>query len=72
MPAALREGAGESLEAVSLFDLYHGDQLEAGQRSLAYRLTFRAADRTLTTEEVSALRDSAVASAARRTGAVQR
>ncbi|MFW5470027.1 phenylalanine--tRNA ligase subunit beta [Knoellia sp. CPCC 206435] len=68
---ALREGAGESLEAVSLFDVYRGDQLQPGQKSLAYHLTFRA-DRTLTTEEVSGLRDSAVASAARRTGAVQR
>lgn len=70
--SALREGAGESLEAVSLFDVYRGDQLDAGRKSLAYRLTFRAADRTLTTDEVSGLRDSAVATAARRTGAVQR
>ena len=69
---ALREGAGEWLESVSLFDVYRGDQLEAGRKSLAYRLTFRAADRTLTTEEVSGLRDGAVASAARLTGAVQR
>ncbi|KGN42509.1 phenylalanine--tRNA ligase subunit beta [Knoellia aerolata] len=70
--AALREGAGETLETVSLFDVYRGDQLEPGRKSLAFRLTFRAADRTLTTEEVSGLRDSAVASAARRTAAVQR
>jgi phenylalanyl-tRNA synthetase beta chain len=43
-----------------------------GRKSLAYRLTFRAPDRTLTTDEVSALRDAAVAEAGRRTGAVQR
>ena len=70
--SALRDGAGPSLESVSLFDVYHGDQLEAGRKSLAYRLTFRAPDRTLTTDEVSGLRDSAVAMAASRTGAVQR
>jgi phenylalanyl-tRNA synthetase beta chain len=70
--AALRSGAGPSLESVSLFDVYRGDQLEPGRKSLAYRLTFRAPDRTLTTEEVSGLRDSAVAAAAARTGAVQR
>ncbi|WP_404382217.1 phenylalanine--tRNA ligase subunit beta [Knoellia locipacati] len=70
--AALRDGAGPSLESVSLFDVYHGDQLPPGRKSLAYRLTFRAADRTLTTDEVSGLRDSAVAAAASRTGAVQR
>ncbi|WP_353953511.1 phenylalanine--tRNA ligase subunit beta [Knoellia sp. S7-12] len=69
--SALRDGAGESLESISLFDIYRGDQLRDGKKSLAYRLTFRA-DRTLKTNEVSALRDSAVASAASATGAVQR
>ena len=43
-----------------------------GQASLAYTLRFRATDRTLTVEEVSAARASAVEEAARRTGAVQR
>ncbi|GAA4723264.1 phenylalanine--tRNA ligase subunit beta [Pedococcus ginsenosidimutans] len=70
--AALRAGAGESLESVHLFDVYRGEQVGAGRKSLAYRLTFRAADRTLTTDEVSALRDAAVAAAASGTGAVQR
>jgi phenylalanyl-tRNA synthetase beta chain len=70
--SALREGAGENLEAVALFDVYRGDQVGAGRKSLAYRLTFRAPDRTLTTDEVSALRDRAVALAALRSGAVQR
>lgn len=70
--AALRSGAGRELEAITLFDLYEGDRIEAGHRSLAYRLTFRAADRTLTTDEVNGFRDGAVAAAAERTGAVQR
>ncbi len=69
---ALRRGAGADLEAVVLFDVYEGEQVEAGHRSLAYRLTFRAADRTLTTEEVNAFRDAAVAAAAAATGATQR
>ncbi|GAB47642.1 phenylalanine--tRNA ligase subunit beta [Mobilicoccus pelagius] len=66
---ALREGAGETLESLTLFDVYEGDQLPEGKKSLAYRLTFRAADRTLKTGQVSAMRDDAVASARRATGA---
>ena len=69
--SALRRGAGESLESVSLFDIYRGDQIDDGKKSLAYRLTFRA-DRTLKTDEVSALRDSAVTAAVSAVGAVQR
>ena len=70
--AALREGAGELLESLALFDAYTGDQAGGGKRSLAYRLTFRAPERTLTTEEVNAARDAAVTAAHARTGAVQR
>ncbi|WP_432573215.1 phenylalanine--tRNA ligase subunit beta [Kineococcus sp. SYSU DK005] len=69
---ALREGAGELLEDVRLFDVYTGPQVGEGRRSLAYALRFRAPDRTLTAEEASAAREAAVAEAARRTGAVQR
>jgi phenylalanyl-tRNA synthetase beta chain len=36
-----------------VFDLYRGEQLGEGRKSLALRLTFRAADRTLTDEEVA-------------------
>ncbi|WP_028652003.1 phenylalanine--tRNA ligase subunit beta [Nocardioides halotolerans] len=70
--AALREGAGEHLESIRLFDVYTGDQVEAGHRSLAFALRFRAADRTLTEQETGAARDAAVALAAERCGAVQR
>jgi phenylalanyl-tRNA synthetase beta chain len=70
--AALVAGAGELLESVHLFDVYASEQLGAGQRSLAYKLTFRAPDRTLTVEEALAARDAAVASAAARFGAVLR
>ncbi len=70
--AALREGAGELLESIRLFDVYTGDQIGEGKKSLAYALRFRAADRTLKEGEASAARDAAVALAAERTGAVQR
>ncbi len=69
---ALRAGAGETLESVALFDVYRGDQVGEGRKSLAYRLVFRAPDRTLTTDEVSALRDAAAKAAGDAVGAVQR
>ena len=69
---AVREGAGELLESASLFDLYAGDQIGPGKKSLAFRLQFRAAGRTLTTVEVNEARDRAVARALEQTGAVQR
>ncbi|MFM9273101.1 phenylalanine--tRNA ligase subunit beta [Pseudarthrobacter sp. NKDBFgelt] len=70
--AALREGAGELLEDVALFDVYAGKGIEEGKKSLAFGLRFRANDRTLTADEASAARESAVALAAERFGAVQR
>jgi len=45
---AIWQAGGELLEDVTLFDLYQGERLPAGKRSLAYRITYRAADRTLT------------------------
>ncbi|MEW2163246.1 phenylalanine--tRNA ligase subunit beta [Streptomyces sp. NPDC007084] len=70
--AALREGAGELLESIRLFDEYESEQLGGDRKSLAYALRFRADDRTLTVDEASAARDAAVALAAERTGAVLR
>ena len=66
---ALREGAGELLESLRLFDVYSGDQVGAGRKSLAFTLRLRAQDRTLTAEESTAVRDAALAEAARRHGA---
>ncbi|BDD71117.1 phenylalanine--tRNA ligase subunit beta [Streptomyces violaceoruber] len=71
--AALREGAGELLESIRLFDVYdNAEQLGEGRKSLAYALRFRAKDRTLTVDEASAARDAAVALAGERVGAVLR
>jgi phenylalanyl-tRNA synthetase beta chain len=66
---ALRSGAGELLEALRLFDVYLGDQVGPGNKSLAFTLRLRAQDRTLTVEEATAVRDAAVAEAHRRCGA---
>jgi phenylalanyl-tRNA synthetase beta chain len=67
--AALREGAGELLDSVRLFDVYRDAKLGEGRKSLAFKLELRAADRTLTNEEGVAVRDAAVAVAAERFGA---
>ncbi len=69
---ALLDGGGELLEDVRLFDVYAGEQVGEGKRSLAYTLRFRAPDRTLTSEEANAARDAAVAVATERHGAVLR
>jgi phenylalanyl-tRNA synthetase beta chain len=69
---ALAAGAGDLLENLRLFDVFTGPQLGEGRKSLAYKLTFRAPDRTLTVEEATAARDAAVAVATERTGAVLR
>ena len=69
---ALREGAGDLLEDLSLFDVYSGPGIDEGKKSLAFALRFRAPDRTLTVEEASAARGSAIAVAAERFGAFQR
>jgi phenylalanyl-tRNA synthetase beta chain len=53
---AILEGGGELLHSAAVFDLFEGEQLGEGRKSLALRLEFRAADRTLTDEEVSGLR----------------
>jgi phenylalanyl-tRNA synthetase beta chain len=55
---AVMSGGGELLRAADVFDLYEGEQLGEGRKSLALRLEFRAPDRTLTDDEVAAKRES--------------
>jgi phenylalanyl-tRNA synthetase beta chain len=69
---AIRDGAGQLLEDVRLFDVYTGPQIGENRKSLTFALRFRAPDRTLTEDEASAARDAAVQCAAERTGAVLR
>lgn len=67
--AALVSGGGELLEDIRLFDVFEGEQVGEGRKSLAFALRFRGADRTLTEDEASAARDDAVAAAAAAVGA---
>jgi phenylalanyl-tRNA synthetase beta chain len=55
---AVMEGGGELLRSAWVFDLYRGEQVGQGRKSLALRLEFRAPDRTLTDAEVSERRDA--------------
>jgi phenylalanyl-tRNA synthetase beta chain len=55
---AVLAGGGELLRSARVFDLYAGEQLGEGRKSLALRLEFRAADRTLTDDEVAPLREA--------------
>ncbi|MBI1839481.1 MAG: phenylalanine--tRNA ligase subunit beta [Verrucomicrobia bacterium] len=59
--AAVREAKPSNLENVRLFDVFRGKNVPDGQKSLAYALTYRAADRTLTDAEVNAAHESVVA-----------
>jgi phenylalanyl-tRNA synthetase beta chain len=68
--SALRSGAGELLESITLFDRY--DKLGDGKVSLAFTMVFRAKDRTLTADEVSQYRTSAAEAALKSCGATVR
>ena len=69
---ATGSSAGDVLEDLRLFDVYRGAQVGEGRKSLAFALRLRAADRTLTADEIEAVRESAIAEAARRCGAALR
>ena len=65
----VRQGAGQLAESVTLFDIYEGDQVPEGYRSLAFALRLRAADHTLTAKESAQIREQVVAKAAKVLGA---
>ena len=54
--AAVSRGAGELLDRLRVFDVYRGEQVGEGRKSIALRVEFRAPDRTLTDDEVTAVR----------------
>ncbi len=62
---SIRQGAGRGLVELSLFDVYRGEGMPAGTRSLAYHLRLQAPDRTLTDADVAQVRDKIIASAAK-------
>ena len=70
--AVVRRAGGRLLADTAVFDVYRGAQVGEGQLSLALRLVFRAADRTLTDVEVAALRAEILAALADELGALQR
>ncbi|MCC3417163.1 MAG: phenylalanine--tRNA ligase subunit beta, partial [Microcoleus sp. PH2017_07_MST_O_A] len=52
MQGAMKQAAGSLLDSVELFDEYRGENVPAGQRSLAFRLVYRSGDRTLSESDV--------------------
>ncbi|MGA2319719.1 MAG: phenylalanine--tRNA ligase subunit beta [Solirubrobacteraceae bacterium] len=62
--ARVRRAAGETLEDLSVFDVYSGEQVGEGRRSLTLALSFRALERTLTDEDIALLRERIVAALA--------
>ena len=52
LETAIREGAGKLCESIKLFDIYQGDQIAEGKKSVAYRVTLRSAESTLTDEVI--------------------
>jgi phenylalanyl-tRNA synthetase beta chain len=65
----IRQAGGYLLKDVALFDVYEGEQVGAGKKSLAYHLTFQAPDKTLTDKVVSRQRKKIIAQLARRLNA---
>jgi phenylalanyl-tRNA synthetase beta chain len=68
---AVRAAGGDLLDAVELFDVYSGDQVGEGRKSLAMRLQFRSPERTLTDEDVAAARIAIEAELAKLGGALR-
>ena len=64
----IRKAAGPLLADVTLFDVYRGEQIGAGNISLAYRLTLQAPDRTLTSKESERVRTRIVKAIAKELG----
>ncbi len=53
--AMIRQRSGKILESLELFDVYEGDQIKEGFKSVAYSVTFRAGDRTLEENDITAV-----------------
>ena len=53
LEATIAKASGNLLENIKLFDVYEGDRIPEGKKSIAFAISFRAADRSLTSEEVN-------------------
>jgi phenylalanyl-tRNA synthetase beta chain len=69
---AAREAAGSELRQIRVFDVYRGEQLGAGKKSIAFGVAFQSPDRTLSDEDAAALRWRIAEALAERFGAVLR
>ena len=69
---AIRETSGDLLEAVLLFDIYRGEQVEEGKKSLAFGMVYRGADRTLSDSEVEPVHEKVLLELKNRYNAVLR
>jgi phenylalanyl-tRNA synthetase beta chain len=67
--AAARGAAGPELREMRVFDVYHGEQVGPGRKSLAFRVAFQSPERTLSDEDAAELRDRIVKALAERFGA---
>jgi phenylalanyl-tRNA synthetase beta chain len=67
--ALIRETGGALLQRAVLFDIYRGEQVPRGRKSLAYQLTFQAMDRTLSDADASKARERIVARLQKEIGA---
>jgi phenylalanyl-tRNA synthetase beta chain len=64
--AAAREAAGPLLREIRVFDVYRGEQVGEGRKSVAIHLSFQSPERTLTDEDAAELRGKIVAALAER------
>jgi phenylalanyl-tRNA synthetase beta chain len=69
---SVTDAAGELLEDIKLFDVYEGNQVPEGHKSVAFALRFRASDRTLSADEVQAVRQTVLAAVNEKFGATLR
>ena len=70
--AAARAAAGEELREIRVFDVYRGDQVGEGRKSVAFSVAYQSAERTLTEDDATRLRNKIVKRLAERFGAEQR
>jgi phenylalanyl-tRNA synthetase beta chain len=66
---AAREAAGEELRELRVFDVYRGEQIGDGKKSVAFSVSFQSPERTLSDEDAAALRERMVSALASRFGA---
>jgi phenylalanyl-tRNA synthetase beta chain len=69
LAAAARAAAGEELRDIRIFDVYRGDQVGPGRKSVAFAVSFQSPERTLSDEDAARLREAIVAALRERFGA---